>query len=90
MYLTGVPKPPVADAPSNSDPVGIPGVSTTWGRPHLFTLLSLAAAAAKAVGEARIAVLVCGSRGVVDAIQDAVDTVTTGVALDVHSEVLSF
>ena len=93
VFLTGVPKRPVVGEDGvarDFEPVSLPGVNTTCGRPDFFTLLSDAADIAKALGETRAAVLICGSLGIVRSIQDDIPKIVTDVAIDLHYEVLAF
>eukprot|EP00892_Ulva_mutabilis_P004391 jgi/Ulvmu1/2323/UM013_0171.1 len=93
VFLTGVPKRPTTGPDGIVrlfQPVSLPGVNTTCGRPDFFTLLSDAADIAKALGEPRVAVLVCGSLGIVHSIQDDIPNIATSVSIDLHYEVLAF
>lgn len=93
VFLTGVPKRPVVGADGvarDFEPVALPGVNVTCGRPDFFTLLCDAADVAKALGEPRVAVLICGSLGIVRSIQDLLEKLPTDVAVDLHYEVLAF
>lgn len=68
-----------------------PGVHITRGRPDLASLLSSAARTAAAVGESRVAIMVCGNQGIVEKVLAAArEASTADVALDCHHEKFSF
>lgn len=70
---------------------GSPGVHITRGRPDFARLLVSAAKTAAAVGESRVAVMVCGNQGIVQRVlATAREASTREVAFDCHHEKFSF
>lgn len=90
VFLTG--KRGAGDADTATLPHATsPGVHITRGRPDLASLFSMTARTAAAVGESRVAVMVCGNHGIVDRVlASAREASTADVAFDCHHEKFSF
>lgn len=90
VFLTG--KRTTADGVTDKlTPASTPGVTITRGRPELSKLLARTARTAVAVGESRVAVMICGNQGIVERVLDtALKANTDQVTFDCHHEMFSF
>lgn len=72
-------------------PASTPGVNITRGRPDLAKLLARTARTAVAVGESRVAIMICGNKGIVERVlEQALKANTNQVTFDCHHEKFSF